>query len=93
MNHSIQFRRAATLGTERADLDVAGYWLRDADAAQPDPHFCARLVRAVMTGPTSEPFRIASEWLRAAEIAYSLDQEAREQETPIQVCNAMRSAA
>ncbi len=93
MNHSIQFRRAATLGTERADLDIAGYWLRDADAAQPDPHYAVRLLRAVMTGAPGDSFRVASEWLAAAEVAYTDDQRAREQETPMQVVRAIRSAA
>lgn len=96
-----QFRHAATLGTEAADLDVAGYWLRDADAAMPDPHYAARLLRAVMTQPTGDAYRIACDWLRAAALSFAQDAEARAaeagalyepHETPVECCEAIRRA-
>lgn len=71
------FVQALERGTEAADRDVAGYWLRDADAAAPDPHFAVRLVRAALRGNAAEACAIALTWRDEAAIAYAQDQEAR----------------
>lgn len=85
------FRCLAITDTSAA-ADTAGYWLRDADAAMPDPHFCARLIRAVLTLPQTEAFRVASEWVTAAAIAYADNEEAKANESPMDCVRSLRRA-
>lgn len=90
-----QFTQAALFGTEAADTEIADEWLRDVDCDVPAPHFALRLIRAVLSDRPADAEKVAREWLAKAalDFARSLEDRALDRgETPIDVCNSMRTA-
>lgn len=91
INWQAQFIDAAKRGGA-ADTDIASFWLRDVDCAMPEPHYAARLMRAVLTDKPTDAHWIAREWLQAAATCFAENEEAKSQESPIDVCRAIARA-